>query len=585
MVASDTAAEDNQCIAPVEVLEKTKSAMRAETDNECSQPTVSVTAAGTAKTLSTSMHLQSSQAAPQKHATPETAAPTALDGQAFAGEIRPNILSQDYAGSDWREPELERLRELGNATDQVTVETGHTFWDQWRNDFLPWAFPFSLPAPVSGPDFPRKTRHRRPEHAPKLHPLAHLKLLAGRVESSIRNSWDFVPGLRRLTFKWQSVWDGSLWRKRQSQRQSVQATPTALWVEAAKRLYNKLRSGTYLAASGQYKPIHFDTRPYAKGLMSEEHQLLQDIRSVQRNMPGAIESRRRIGRFLFGARVELGEPLFVTISPTTRRNALCIKFSRYRHADPGSTTFGKRTCPEVWESAEATMSVPPYETRRQMTARDPWAVVLSFQTIVRCIFAKLLGIRMCFRCPTCNCRDSSGNGCHVTGGLLGLVRGLCGAIEYQTNSTPHFHCNVYIASIWQQPLRQLAENLNNQTIDFEDVKQFLTWTHPETHPDYNVHNAQQEELEAAWNENNSHGKRDFLCHWPNFIKKDEAKSPWLDDVVATQAVQAAQSFIHTYRRVAQSKVSHQQIHWHPCNIVQKCRLPINACRKKNAPNK
>ncbi|CAK9020583.1 unnamed protein product [Durusdinium trenchii] len=242
----------------------------------------------------------------------------------------------------------------------------------------------------------------------------------------------------------------------------------------------------------------------------------------------------------------------------------------------GSTVFGKRTCPEIWESANATMFVPPYDTRRQLTARDPWAVVLSFQTIVRCIFAKLLGIRMCFRCPACDCRDASGNGCHVTGGLFGLVRGLCGAIEYQTNSTPHFHCNVYSASIWQQPLHELAEKLNNRTIEFDDVKHFLTWIHPETHPDYNFHNAQQAELEAAWNEHNSHEKQDFLCHWPNFIQTDDAKSPWLDDMAATRAVQEAQTFIETYRRVAQSKVSHQQIHWHPYSIVQKCRLPISA---------
>ena len=585
------AADDTPCIAVVEVegSEKTNSQTRTTTVEKYVQPVVSVAAVGPAKTLSASMHSPTSRAAPpQKHATPETAASAAaLDGQAFTGVHRPNVLSQDYATSDWREPDLERLQELAHAADQVTVETGHTFWDQWQNDFLPWAFPFSLPAPVSGPDFPHKTRPRRPVHAPNLNPLAHLKLLAGRVESSIRNSWDFVPGLRRLTFKWQSVCNGILWRKRPSQRDCVQATPTASWVEAAKGLYSKLRSGTYLTASGQYKPIHFDTRklPYAKGLTSEEHHLLQDVRSMQRNMPGTIESRRRIGRFLFGARVELGEPLFITISPTSRHNALYIKFSRYRQADPGSTVFGKRTCPEIWESANATMFVPPYDTRRQLTARDPWAVVLSFQTIVRCIFAKLLGIRMCFRCPACDCRDASGNGCHVTGGLFGLVRGLCGAIEYQTNSTPHFHCNVYSASIWQQPLHELAEKLNNRTIEFDDVKHFLTWIHPETHPDFNVHNAQQEELEAAWNDHNSHEKHDFLCHWPNFIQTDDAKSPWLDDMVATRAVQEAQTFIETYRRVAQSRMSHQQIHWHPYSIVQKCRLPISACRKKNAPNK
>jgi hypothetical protein len=181
-------------------------------------------------------------------------------------------LSQDYTGAEWKDPDVDMLLQLSNATDTLTIRTGHNFWDQWQNDFLPWAFPFSIPAPVSGPDFPHKARPRRPEEAPHLQPLAHLKLLAGRIESSIRNSWDLIPGLRRLTFKWYSVWQGSLWRKWKSQRQAIAPVPTLKWVQAARGLYNKLRSGTYITAGGKPKPIHFDTRklPYARGLTTDE---------------------------------------------------------------------------------------------------------------------------------------------------------------------------------------------------------------------------------------------------------------------------------------------------------------------------
>ena len=528
-----------------------------------------------------------SQPLPQKHATPEAVADIALNGESFVAGVRPNVLSQDYTGAEWRDPDVDMLFQLSNATDTLTIRTGHNFWDQWQNDFLPWAFPFSIPAPVSGPDFPHKERPRRPPDAPHLQPLAHLKLLAGRIESSIRNSWDLIPGLRRLTFKWHSVWQGSLWRKWKSQRQAIATTPMLKWVQAARGLYNKLRSGTYTTAGGKPKPIHFDTRklPYARGLTTDEKELLQDVKGMQGHMPGTIEVRRRIGRFLFGARVEMGEPLFITISPTTRHNTLCIKFSRYRAADPGGTAEGARDRPRLWETAEATIDVPPYDTRRQLAARDPWAVVLSFQTVVRCIFAKLLGIRMCFRCPACNCRDARGHGCHVTGGVLGIVCGLCGAIEYQANSTPHFHCNVYIASIWQQSLSELAAKLNDSTITFEDVQQFLTWAHPESHLDLASHTQQQDHLEADWAQNNCKASHDFLCQWPKFLAEDQAVSPWLNAVEPKQALADASRFIHHYRRAAQGKISHQQLHWHPWNIVQKCRLPIAGCRKKGAPNK
>ena len=142
-----------------------------------------------------------------------------------------------------------------------------------------------------------------------------------------------------------------------------------------------------------------------------------------------------------------------TRSSTIFNQLKCIKFSRYRAADPGGAEEGAHDRPKLWDTAEAN----------------------RFQAVVRCIFAKLLGIRMCFRCPACDCRDARGHGCHVTGGILGLVTGLCGAMKYQANSTPHFHCNVYIASIWQHSLSELAAKLNDSTITFEDVHQFLTW--------------------------------------------------------------------------------------------------------------
>ncbi|CAK9022430.1 unnamed protein product [Durusdinium trenchii] len=82
------AADDTPCIAVVEVegSEKTNSQTRTTTVEKYVPPVVSVAAVGTAKTLSASMHSPTSRdAPPQKHATPETAAAAALDGQAFTG--------------------------------------------------------------------------------------------------------------------------------------------------------------------------------------------------------------------------------------------------------------------------------------------------------------------------------------------------------------------------------------------------------------------------------------------------------------------------------------------------------------------
>lgn len=532
-------------------------------------------------------HAAQSSQTPLKHATPELSAETSLTGEAFTGSLRPNILSQDYAGAQVHDAESGLVTSLASTTDNMTIETGHSFWGQWKNDFVYWAFPFSLPAPTGGPDFPQKPRPRRLADAPTFTPLAHLKHLTGRIESSIRNSWDLVPGMRRITGKWDSVWGGNLWRKWHMNRKSIETVPVAEWVQAAQGLYKKLQKGKYISADGRERPIQYDTRKlyYAKGLTKPEHQLLQDVRSMQTTVPGTIEARRRIGRFLFGARVELGEPVFITISPTTRHNALCLKLSRYRVADPGRGPCSSMTSPPLWEAASVEVDTPGYDVRREVTARDPWAVVLSFQTIVRLIFAQVLGIRMCFRCPDCDCRDANGHASHPVGGILGLVRGLCGAIEYQSNSTPHFHCNVFLASIWQQPLHVLLAKIKQKEITFEEICRFQTWLHNETHPKPEQHAAHVKTLEQEWKENFCQSKHNQLCHWPKFLQADRAPCPWLTQTFRADVKQDAKAYVASYAAAVQTKFSTQQYHWHPWDPKQKCRLPLAGCKKKGAPNK
>ena len=143
--------------------------------------------------------LQQDSGGQKKHATPEAGSMQEVNGEAFAGIVRPNVLSSDYTSSQVQDVEVKEVLELARLTSHVTVQTGQAFWDQWQNRFVSWAYPFSLPAPVGGPDFPSKSRDRRGEDAPAFTPFAYLRSLARRVESSIRNSWDLVPGMRSGT--------------------------------------------------------------------------------------------------------------------------------------------------------------------------------------------------------------------------------------------------------------------------------------------------------------------------------------------------------------------------------------------------
>ena len=502
--------------------------------------------------------------------------------------MRPTHFVDDYSSRQPATLEASETAQYADCAINMTVRTGQEFWDQWNTSFLYWAFPFSLPAPVGGPDYPNQRRPRRVPTAPTLSPIAHLQTLAKRVESSIRNSWDLIPGLRRITSKWHSVWGQGLWRRWSNNTAQPEEAPRATYVEAAAALYKKLSRGYYKPKEGIRKPIQYDTRKlwFAEGLTAPEKELLQAVRHKQQMLPGTVEVRRRIGQFLFGARVELGEPLFITVSPTMRHNGLVVKFMRYLHSDPAAkdtehAAFA-RNQPGVWEAADTTVAFPTYVARRAASARDPWAVD------------------------------------HPSGGILGLAKGLCGAIEYQGNSTPHFHGNLFLANIWQKPLTVLADKLQQEVQEVANVHQFHEWLHSETHPLPEAHAAAvQTQLEDAWRQKFSTANYDSLSQWPRFVVEDTTKSPWLPTppVSARSAalaeanptgekqthpplspeiphicdekshMQDAAAYIAAYKAALQPRFSCQQHHMHVWDPKQKAYQPLAGCCKKDRPNR
>ena len=77
-----------------------------------------------------------------------------------------------------------------------------------------------------------------------------------------------------------------------------------------------------------------DGLQYAVGLSPMEANLVKDLSFISSTCAGTQQIRLDIGHALFGARVEYGDPLFITISPSSRHSGLCIRFSRYRNCDP-----------------------------------------------------------------------------------------------------------------------------------------------------------------------------------------------------------------------------------------------------------
>ena len=175
--------------------------------------------------------------------------------------------------------------------------------------------------------------------------------------------------------------------------------------------------------------------------------------------------RLTMGHALFGARVEFGDPLFLTISPSSRHSGMCIRLSRYRRTDPAmwcdkaqSTSvpgWAGAEQPRIWQqksNGDVTLYVPDYPLRRVIAARDPWSVMQNFVLSVKYVLPRLTGIRMCLDCPNCNtpkstlpCSNEFGHNMMPLGGVCGLGVACGGAVEYQSSDNPHLHANLHVA--------------------------------------------------------------------------------------------------------------------------------------------
>ena len=110
-------------------------------------------------------------------------------------EVRPSSTFGDRVNSQIASREVREQLALRKHY-LLDVSTGKELASQWNSSYFALAFPFSIPRPVSGPDFPRKSRERRSTSAPVLEPLSFARMLAQRVEASVRNDWLAVPAAR-----------------------------------------------------------------------------------------------------------------------------------------------------------------------------------------------------------------------------------------------------------------------------------------------------------------------------------------------------------------------------------------------------
>ena len=532
----------------------------------------------------------------QKHATPAGASGSP---NVLFEELRPDSLFADRRSEDIVKAGVPKTLALGKHY-KMKVNTNNTFVDQWNSAYVSKAFPFSIPRPVSGADFPNRPANRRKGDAPHVSPWVFSKALAARVEECVRNDWILVPANRNLTVKWDALCGNEVACKHNVDKNKAGNVHAAELSDAAGKLYHKLANGHWWDGKKRRKINHdFSKLKYATDLSDLEKKLVRDLSFLSQKFADTQEVRLLMNHALFGARIEYGDPLFLTVSPSASHSGLCIRLSRYRYEDPAvrcnlddKTNFcpwAGSDKPNLWvnESEDAViMDIPEYEVRRTAVSRDPWCVVLAFLHSAKFVLPAGLGIQMCPQCPHCNhdgsvrpCQTIYGHNMRPTGGAAGLGVTSGGTIEYQQCNNPHVHKNVHIASVYQHhTLVEIGEKLRQNLLELDTIKKYVSWIHREEHYHPESHDEKLAYWEKEWKSGHRSSDHSVLCQLPSFYKEAPGSTLWSPQPASRQeAIAEGAGFLKNYTNDVQKVFSRCHHHWHPRDLKTGVRRPIWGC--------
>ena len=181
-----------------------------------------------------------------------------------------------------------------------------------------------------------------------------MRTLPARVEANVRGSWPLVPAVRNLTLKRDALFGDEAACRHAVDRSRAGNVHAAELIEAATNLYKKLQDGHWWDGKKKRR-INGDVSKLALAtdLTEMERNLIKDLVFLQKKHAGTQQVRLMIGHALFGARVEFGDPFFVTISQSSRHSATAIRLSRFRQCDPAmGTSLNDRSGFSTWSSAK-----------------------------------------------------------------------------------------------------------------------------------------------------------------------------------------------------------------------------------------
>jgi len=361
------------------------------------------------------------------------------------------------------------------------------------------------------------------------------------------------------------------------------------------KLYDVLCNG-YVSTGSQRRRIDGDTTqlPFADGLTEEERRIAQKVNYLANHMPGNPMTRRVMGQVQFGARIIYGDCVFMTVSLNEQHSALVLRMMRGRRADPmlGTKTMQENNAAkwlmvdvpnlEEMETAEVEIPVPAASVRAQLAAQNPHAVMSAFQLEVRARLAQLLGLRMCFRCPDCRCRDRFGSNMLPCGGVFGAAVACGGAVEFQYHSSPYFHFEVFLANIYQyHTLNDIRKRIEAKLFDPQEVFKWYEWVKMEASPDLSEFSQDADHLREEWWDRFQNREHDRLYMLPRMLAGPSDGIVWGTNTL--QAQLEGEEFRKQYLREVQWVYSRVQEHVH--HRTSDGWKPLASCRSKRNPCK
>ena len=239
---------------------------------------------------------------------------------------------------------------------------------------------------------------------------------------------------------------------------------------------------------------------------------------------------------------------------------------------------------------EILSSFPPHDERRKILARDSFASVDGFRTLVLAAYEYLFGLRVCLACPDCNngehgspCQDLFGSNAFAEGGIVGRIDAGYTSIEAQKSTgSLHAHSQLFVQCLHQHtPLAEIMSRSKHSRGDL--VKYDLEYKERVCRQVYARVDADTQqrlvEVEKTWPE---YVESNLMISRPDYLtRRSHAET---HTVISEEALHDAKTWVSEYLDVdVQNLQEHKQNHVHVYNEETGSREPLQACRRMDKP--